>query len=112
MWANKADNFLVVHRPYADDPSNTAVDFYARKIKQEGLVGMKTSKEGVRLTFERGPSRYLDPKLGHAPLDVLARQRYYQYGTKRCRLQPRAPCPCAPIARMYSATTGTPPAPP
>jgi len=71
-----------VHRPYADDdPSNTAVDFYARKIKQEGLVGMKTPKEGVRLTFERGTSRYLDPKLGHAPLDVLARQRYRQYGT-------------------------------
>jgi twinkle protein len=82
MWANKVDNFLVVHRPYADeDPSNTAVDFYARKIKQEGLVGMKTPKEGVRLTFERGTSRYMDPKLGHAPLDVKARQRFYQYGT-------------------------------
>jgi hypothetical protein len=82
MWANKVDNFLVVHRPYADDdPTNTAVDFYARKIKQEGLVGMKTPKEGVRLSYERGTSRYLDPKLGHAPLDVLARQRYAQHGT-------------------------------
>jgi hypothetical protein len=82
MWANKVDNFLVVHRPYADDdPTNTAVDFYARKIKQEGLVGMKTPKEGVRLSYERGTSRYLDPKLGHAPLDVLAQQRYQQHGT-------------------------------
>lgn len=82
MWANKVDNFLVVHRPYADDdPTNTAVDFYARKIKQEGLVGMKTPKEGVRLSYERGTSRYLDPKLGHAPLDVLARQHYAQTGT-------------------------------
>jgi hypothetical protein len=82
MWANKVDNFLVVHRPYADDdPSNTAVDFYARKIKQEGLVGMKTPKEGVRLTFERGTSRYFDPKLGISPLDVKARQRYRQTGT-------------------------------
>ena len=82
MWANKVDNFLVVHRPYADDdPTNTAVDFYARKIKQEGLVGMKTPKEGVRLSYERGTSRYLDPKLGHAPLDVLARQRFKNTGT-------------------------------
>ncbi|MDO7886001.1 hypothetical protein [Hymenobacter cheonanensis] len=82
MWANKVDNFLVVHRPYADDdPTDTAVDFYARKIKQEGIVGMKTPKEGVRLNYERGSSRYLDPKLGHAPLDVLARQRYSQHGT-------------------------------
>lgn len=82
MWANKVDNFLVVHRPYADDdPTNTAVDFYARKIKQEGLVGMKTPKEGVRLSYERGTSRYLDPKLGHAPLDVKAIQNYRQHGT-------------------------------
>jgi hypothetical protein len=82
MWANKVDNFLVVHRPYADDdPTNTAVDFYARKIKQEGLVGMKTPKEGVRLSYERGTSRYIDPKLGHAPLDVKAVQNYRQHGT-------------------------------
>jgi hypothetical protein len=57
------------------------VDFYARKIKQEGLVGMKTPKEGVRLTFERGTSRYFDPRLGISPLDVLARQRYAQTRT-------------------------------
>jgi hypothetical protein len=82
MWANKVDNFLVVHRPYADDdPTNTAVDFYARKIKQEGLVGMKTPKEGVRLSYERGTSRYIDPKIGHAPLDVKAVQNYRQHGT-------------------------------
>jgi hypothetical protein len=88
MWANKVDNFLVVHRPYADDdPTNTAVDFYARKIKQEGLVGMKTPKEGVRLSYERGTSRYIDPKLGHAPLDVKAIQNYRQYGTNNPALQ-------------------------
>jgi twinkle protein len=93
MWANKVDNFLVVHRPYADDdPTNTAVDFYARKIKQEGLVGMKTPKEGVRLSYMRATSRYIDPKLGHAPLDVLARQRYQQTGTNEV-LAPAAQAP-------------------
>lgn len=82
MWDNKVDNLLVVHRPYTDDdPPNTAVDFYARKIKQKGLVGSKTSKEGVRLTYERGTSRYLHPKLGYTPLDVKAIQSYRQHGT-------------------------------
>ena len=82
MWANKVDNFLVVHRPYADDePTNTAVDFYARKIKQEGLVGMKTPKEGVRLNYDRVLFRYLDPLLGCAPLDTLSIQRYRKHGT-------------------------------
>lgn len=84
MWANKVDNFLVVHRPLADEkPTDPAVDFYARKIKQEGLVGMKTPKEGVRLVYDRVLFRYSDPLLGHAPLDVLARQRYRQYGTNQ-----------------------------
>lgn len=107
MWANKVDNFLVVHRPYADDdPTNTAVDFYARKIKQEGLVGMKTPKEGVRLSYERGTSRYLDPKLGHAPLDVKARQRYRQYGTNNPAELPAS----APGAMPLGTEFGTPPA--
>jgi twinkle protein len=84
MWANKVDNFLVVHRPLADEnPTDPAVDFYARKIKQEGLVGMKTPKEGVRLVYDRVLFRYSDPVLGHAPLDMLARQRYRQYGTNQ-----------------------------
>ena len=82
MWANKVDNLLVVHRPYADDnPNDPTVDFYARKIKQQGLVGMKTPKEGVRLSYDTVLARYLDPKLGHAPLDVKARLRYQQTGT-------------------------------
>jgi len=109
MWANKVDNFLVVHRPYADDdPTNTAVDFYARKIKQEGLVGMKTPKEGVRLSYERGTSRYLDPKLGHAPLDVLARQRYQQHGTNLLSTTGPAQQQALPDYRHDAIRTGSP----
>ncbi|MGI4822273.1 MAG: hypothetical protein ACRYFV_13770 [Janthinobacterium lividum] len=82
MWPNKVDNFLVIHRPNADtDPRDSTVDFYAKKIKQEGFVGMKTPPEGVRFNFDRVLGRYLDPILGHAPLDVKARQHFAQHGT-------------------------------
>jgi hypothetical protein len=99
MWANKVDNFLVVHRPYADDePTNTAVDFYARKIKQEGLVGIKTPKEGVRLNYERGTFRYIDSKIGQAPLDIAAVERFRKFGTNELQ----SPLPTKPSQDVIS----------
>lgn len=41
MWSAKIDNYIVVHRPYQEqDPSNTEVDIYVKKIKKQKLVGI------------------------------------------------------------------------
>lgn len=103
MWPNKVDNFLVVHRPNADsDPRDQTVDFYARKIKQESLVGMKTPAEGVRFNFDRVLGRYLDPILGHAPLDVKARQHFEKYGTNNPKDLPPAARGTLPASTEFS----------
>ena len=86
MWGNKVDNVIVINRPYYEtDPTDTAVDFYVKKVKEQPETGFPTPPQGVRLHYSRGSYRYTDPVLGTAtdpvsPLDVRPIQLYEAYG--------------------------------
>jgi len=83
MWPNRMDSICVWHRPMADDdPTDTNVDFYVKKMRNEPESGFKTPKEGVRITYERAILRYIDPILGMSPLDPKVVQRYRDSGGK------------------------------
>ncbi|MBO2009202.1 hypothetical protein [Hymenobacter negativus] len=86
MWGNKVDNVIVINRPYYEtDPTDTAVDFYVKKVKEQPETGFPTPPGGVRLHYSRGSYRYTDPVLGTmsnpvSPLDEKPRQLYEAYG--------------------------------
>jgi twinkle protein len=86
MWGNKVDNVIVINRPYYEsDPTDTAVDFYVKKVKEQPETGFPTPPGGVRLHYSRGSYRYTDPVLGTmanpaSPLDEQPRQLYEAYG--------------------------------
>ena len=86
MWPNRMDSIVVWHRPMADDdPTDSSVDFRVKKMRNEPESGFKTSKEGVRLNYERGIFRYIDPVLGCSPLDEAAVRRYRETGSNQLR---------------------------
>lgn len=83
MWPNRMDSICVWHRPMADeDPTDSSVDFYVKKMRNEPESGFKTPKGGVRLVYERGFYRYIDPVLGMSPLDPKVVQRYRETGSQ------------------------------
>ncbi|GAA4393465.1 hypothetical protein [Hymenobacter koreensis] len=90
MWPNRMDSICVWHRPMADeDPTDSSVDFYVKKMRNEPESGFKTPKLGVRLHYERRAFRYIDPLLGMSPLDPKLVQRYRQTGSNQPPEGPR-----------------------
>lgn len=82
MWGNRMDSICVWHRPMADeDPTDSAVDFRVKKMRNEPESGFKTPQEGVRLNYVRPAFRYSDPILGMSPLDPKIIQRYRDTGS-------------------------------
>ncbi|MCC2547693.1 hypothetical protein LJY25_14655 [Hymenobacter sp. BT175] len=82
MWPNRMDSICVWHRPMCDeDPTDSAVDLYVKKMRNEPESGFKTPKEGIRLNYERRAFRYFDPLLGMSPLDPKIIQRYRDTGS-------------------------------
>lgn len=91
MWPNRMDSICVYHRPLADeDPTDSAVDFRVKKMRNEPESGFKTPKEGVRLDYIRAAFRYNDPLLGMSPLDPIAIKRYRETGSNLPPKQPAA----------------------
>ena len=105
MWANKIDNLLVVHRPsYDEDPTDNAVAFHAKKIKEQPETGFPTPVDGITLTYQRHSFRYHDPKLGHSPLDPKAINTYRDHGTNYLKAD-ELPADFSPHGRPITSTS-------
>ena len=86
MWPNRMDSIVVWHRPMADeDPTDSSVYFRVKKMRNEPESGFKTKADGVRLNYERGSFRYIDPLLGCSPLYESAVRRYRETGSNQVR---------------------------
>ncbi len=74
MWANKADNIIIIYRPlYYTEPTNSTVEIVVSKIRKQKLVG----KPGrIEMDFNQWKARYYED--GRSPFEgEMIQQQFF-----------------------------------